>query len=822
MDLNSAFEPLSTGRAGGAPPHVPDADEEFEPLPMPEGHEPPTNHAKLGRYSHRWPYIGADGALQGYQCRFETADGKEIRPLRYGIRKGREGWHWKGWPDGRPLYRLPDLQARVDAPALVVEGEKAADAASALLLDVIPVSPMNGARSPHRTDWTPVAGREVLIWPDNDEPGREFARRVAKLAKDAGANLVRIVAVPDGAPEGWDLADPLPEGWTLETVTSALAESALFDPDGETQGDFRVLYRRRGCDAAGLYRRLEREDKETGEVIVEWVWFGSRLDVLADTRNGDGEAWGRLLGIHDRDGTVHRYAMPMSMMAGSGEVYRAELLHRGMTISAHPHARQWLGNYLSMWRPGGKARCVDRIGWHKSAFVLPDRTYGYTGGEKVLLQTVGTAPAFACEGTLDGWRREIAALAVGNSRMVLAISAALAGPLVYLTGEESGGFHFFGASSIGKTVTLHAARSVWGVPLSSWRTTDNAAEALARGACDTLLTLDEIGQAPAHVVEALAYLLGNQRGKARMRRDASARPSLTWRLLFLSTGELGLAARLAEGGKRAMAGQAVRVVEIPADAGAGLGIFDTVHGFGGGAELAEHLRLAADRQCGHAGRAFLERVTAQLDRCRGLILQARQMFTAERCPTGADGQVQRVCGRFALVAAAGELAIMLGVLPWAQGEAENAAARCFQDWLQRRGGTVPAEIVAGIRQVRLFLEQHGSSRFELAWLTDDHRHVAGEEAEASIRRTINRAGFRRADAENNWTYYVLPECWAAEVCKGFDHHAIARALADRGFLQKGDGRNLTASVRVPGVGKTRLYAVTSALLAGEEARDADR
>ena len=58
----------------------------------------------------------------------------------------------------------------------------------------------------------------------------------------------------------------------------------------------------------------------------------------------------------------------------------------------------------------------------------------------------------------------------------------------------------------------------------------------------------------------------------------------------------------------------------------------------------------------------------------------------------------------------------LGVLPWAQGEAEQAAARCFADWLQHRGGTVPAEIAAGMRQVRLFLEQHGSSRFELAWL----------------------------------------------------------------------------------------------------------
>ena len=275
------------------------------------------------------------------------------------------------------------------------------------------------------------------------------------------------MAVPDGVPEGWDLAELLPEDWTDGTVEAALADAELFDPDGATQGDYRVLHRRRGREAPGIYRLIEREDKESGETVSAWVWFGSRLDVLADTRNAGGEAWGRLLGIHDRDGTVHQYAMPMAMMAGSGEVYRPELLHRGMTISAHPKARAWLGDYLSTWRPSGKARCVDRIGWHGSAFVLPDRTDGDTGGETVLLQVIGTAPAFGCEGTLEDWRMEIAALAMGNSRAVLAISAALAGPLVYLVGEESGGFHFFGASSTGKTAILHVASSVWGVHLTS-------------------------------------------------------------------------------------------------------------------------------------------------------------------------------------------------------------------------------------------------------------------------------------------------------------------------------------------------------------------
>ena len=179
-----------------------------------------------------------------------------------------------------------------------------------------------------------------------------------------------------------------------------------------------------------------------------------------------------------------------------------------------------------------------------------------------------------------------------------------------------------------------------------------------------------------------------------------------------------------------------------------------------------------------------------------------------------------MCGRFALVAAAGELGIWLGVLPWAQGEAEQRGGPLLRGLVAHRGGTVPAEIVAGMRQVRLFLEQHGSSRFELAWLTNDHRPVAGEEAEASIRRTINRAGFRRADADGNWTYYVLPESWMAEVCKGFDHRLIARAMTERGWLEPGEGRNLAKKVKVPGISSMRLYTIPAAFLEGDA--DADR
>jgi uncharacterized protein (DUF927 family) len=337
---------------------------------------------------------------------------------------------------------------------------------------------------------------------------------------------------------------------------------------------------------------------------------------------------------------------------------------------------------------------------------------------------------------------------------------------------------------------------------------------MARGACDALLTLDEIGQAPAHVVEALAYMLGNSRGKARMRRDTSSRSPLVWRVLFLSTGELGLSAKLAEGGRRPMAGQMVRVIEIPADARKGLGIFEELHGFGSAAALAEHLRVATDRHHGHALRTFVAKLAANPPSATDLIREARETFIAEQCPADADGQVRRVAGRFALIAAAGEMASHYGIVPWPAGEAENAVARCFVDWLNARGGNGAAEITNALRQVRLFIEQHGSSRFEAAWLrTDEGYHSASDTTATTILKTVSRAGFRKTDDAGNWSYYVLPEVWAAEVCKGFDPKMVAKAMAERNWLLQGEGRNLMHKVRVPNAGALRLYAIPPGFLA---------
>ena len=83
--------------------------------------------------------------------------------------------------------------------------------------------------------------------------------------------------------------------------------------------------------------------------------------------------------------------------------------------------------------------------------------------------------------------------------------------------------------------------------------------------------------------------------------------------------------------------------------------------------------------------------------------------------------------------------------------------------------------------------------------------------------TIIRAGFRRQDQDENWEYFVLPEAWRGELCKGLDPAAIAKAMIAKGWMQTGEGKHLARQVRVPGIGKTRLYCITSSFLAGEGA-----
>ncbi|MDI4655529.1 YfjI family protein [Xanthobacter autotrophicus] len=176
------------------------------------------------RPSGAWQYVDASGALHFLVARFDAeGGGKEIRPFALCEGPGgRSEWRNKAVPENRILYGLPALAARPAAPVLVVEGERTADRAAQQLADYVVVTSAGGSQAAARSDWSPLAGRSVTIWPDNDEAGAAYAQAVADLAADAGAASVRIVALPAGLPPKWDLADPIPAGMPWAHIEAAL------------------------------------------------------------------------------------------------------------------------------------------------------------------------------------------------------------------------------------------------------------------------------------------------------------------------------------------------------------------------------------------------------------------------------------------------------------------------------------------------------------------------------------------------------------------------------------------------------------------------
>src|ERR671919_139666 len=156
---------------------------------------PPTTHPKLGKTSKQWTYLNRAGKVLCYVYRFETPAGKEFRPLTYWRTGTRAEWRWTAPPDPKPLYNCHKLAAKPEAIVILTEGEKAADAAAELFPEFVTVTTMNGAQSPHKSDFKPLAGREVWIWPDNDEPGQEYARAIARLCLKAGARELKVLEI---------------------------------------------------------------------------------------------------------------------------------------------------------------------------------------------------------------------------------------------------------------------------------------------------------------------------------------------------------------------------------------------------------------------------------------------------------------------------------------------------------------------------------------------------------------------------------------------------------------------------------------------------
>lgn len=730
-------------------------------------------------------YTTIEGSSLYWRIRLKHADTSEkwIRPMS--IEQGQFVLKEPVFEQSKPLYNLDRITQYPEEVVYVVEGEYCADKLTELGLIA---TTSGGSDSALKADWSVIANRNVIIWPDYDEAGNKYAEAVISCLKDLNCNVSIIDVSILGLKKKDDCVDwvklnaaankadierlALLPGTSFEKETVLINSSLPVNFNLKNDG---VYF----CDPGS-------EDE---------IFICSRLEVTALVRNKSSECWGRLLEFYDADNKHHLWSMPMEMLKGSGEELRGELLRLGLEIAPGNKVRNLLLSYIIASKPIQRVCCVSRTGWHESVYVLPECSIGCSD-ERVVYQTEHQSKGFSQSGSLDEWKAHVSSLCKGNSRLILSVSCAFAAIVMHLVGAESGGLHFVGASSSGKTTALRVAASVCSAPdyLNRWRATTNGLEALAALRCDSLLILDELAQVDAKEAGEIAYMLANGSGKTRANRSGGSRSRYEWRLLFLSAGEIGLAQHMNDAGKKAKAGQEVRLIDINADANKGYGIFENLHGLENGSELSKRLLDVCSNYYGTPAISFLELITLpqHIKQLPKILNELRKEFINENLPYEASGQVSRVCDRFALIYAAGELATSYGVTGWHDGEAYQAVSTCFKEWLENRGGTGNQEEKAILVQVKSFFEQHGNSRFS-DW--NDINPL-----------THNRAGIRKRENLNeSVVFYVLPEAFRTQICVGFEPRQVTKVLINAGWIEPEASGASARRETLPGIGRTRCY-----------------
>lgn len=526
------------------------------------------------------------------------------------------------------------------------------------------------------------------------------------------------------------------------------------------------------------------------------VWICSPLHIDAVTFDGQSNNFGRLLRFKPTVGDWREWAMPMELLAGDGTQLRAELLAMGVELDPYK-ARLQLPHYLQSQRPKRRIHCAMQVGWCGDSFVLPDAVIGPTAASVTFQSGERGHEEHTQGGTLSGWKEGIAAKAVGNPLLMTAVSASFAGPLLARSNSEGGGIHIVGDSSTGKTTLIEAACATWGGPnfKRSWRSTANGMEGAAAMFNDCLLALDEISECDPKEVGAIVYALGNGHGKQRANRNGNARGVTRWRCFVISSGERTIATTMQEGGHRAKAGQAMRLLDIPASQT--FGAWNQLHGATSPAAFSDAIKRAASRHHGLAGRAFLEKLTFDpADYCAELEkIKVLPMFATD----GTEGQDKRAAARFALVGLAGELATEYGLTGWQAGDALKAAARVFQLWQSGRGkGNDERKQIAD--KVRGFIDRHGDSRFSNADFDGDTPMVR------------DRAGWWHGSG--NGREYLFTADGMREALKGFDFKRALDVLQDMGALPiAGPDGKRAKFYRFGGIGK-KLYPLNPEKLEG--------
>lgn len=410
--------------------------------------------------------------------------------------------------------------------------------------------------------------------------------------------------------------------------------------------------------------------------------------------SGDGTSSGsyRLIRLKDERGDWRELIM------GAEPLLDWRSLQKYLSVNGHPPVvdnSYWQDLREKLMQPVAQEfKLCNTVGYHDGVYldscgsVLGKDASIYRVHPSVNLEDIHEGQ----RGTLEEWKKNVAAYAEHSDPMMLCICASLSGALLYFTDMESGGFQLFATTSKGKTTIFCAACSVCGNPsfARKWYTTATAIEEAAFKHNDNVFLLDDTALLEEHtksaaglanLVQQMIYLLSS--GEGKQRAGTYQRKALTWRIIYLSNGEKSLEAIAREGNNNRMGGSEVRCIDVPCNIHPLWGVFKSLpEGFNGSRALVEHIESQAMTYFGTAKPVFIEGLLKWENEKPGSVRKRVDHYMRKfmgNCKLDpSDGRAVRIAKRFALTYAAGAIAVELGVLEFSKAQIGRAILSLYK------------------------------------------------------------------------------------------------------------------------------------------------
>lgn len=545
------------------------------------------------------------------------------------------------------------------------------------------------------------------------------------------------------------------------------------------------------------------------------------LKVLARVRNDSDAGYGLWVQFKALAGHTKELVVLESDLETPQEL-RKKLSDAGLWLNRDPAIKGRLIQYLAQAEPKAMAMSTNRPGWSAAGdFVFP-------GGEIIRAGTAGPALVWVGDppdpnrhgqrGTLEEWQAHQGKYCIGNPVLQFMAIIAFGAKILHFVAGEGGMFNVWGQEGSGKTSGQRLQVSASAPPgaRSSWEGSYVSYGQRWAELNDADGAMDEMKLAREDDLVKVVYMVSNGHDKGRSKEGLGLAREKTWRVLVSSTGEMPMTGYLKDSGHRLYAGQEVRCIDLRVDQRRH-GVFDELHGFAGGAELAEEIERCCALYYGAAIREFVTRLMAAYppERIRAFVADIRKDFELQQIPKNSDPAIHCAAKRFAFMAAGGELAIELGILPWRKWDALKAAGDMFNLWIHGRGGVGNRDRIELLKQIRHYLLTHEEDQFQRncpkcagsgkpGYVKVGFNAVT-EEADLAIcsacqgtsvllNKTLNKSGWlklrRGEDGDTMKLFHIYPETFEREICRGHDFRTALELLKSLKILEADGKRGL--------------------------------